>query len=61
MLVAGCEFACDGSIALGIEQAHGVFGEVAAVGDLRFVMQVREDGAEVADGGVLVGEDPHDP
>ena len=34
-MVAGCEFGCGDGIALGVEEAHGVFGEVAAVGGLR--------------------------
>ena len=59
-MVADCEFGCGETIAFGVEQAHGVFGEVAAVGGLPFVMQVGQDGADEADGGGLVGEDPHD-
>jgi len=60
-MVADCEFGCGDGIALGVEVAHGVFGEVAAVGGLRFVVEVGEDGADEADGGGFVGEDPHDP
>ena len=57
MLVAGCEFGCGEIIALGVEEAHGVFGGVAAVGGLPFVVEVGEGGAEVADGGGFVGDD----
>ena len=45
-MVAGCEFGCGDGIALGVEEAHGVFGEVAAVGSLPFVVEVGEDGAD---------------
>ena len=33
-LVAGCEFGCGDGTALGVDLAHGVFGQVAAVGGL---------------------------
>ena len=61
MLVAGCEFGCGAIIALEVEESRGVFGEVAAVGGLPFVVEVGEDGADGADGGGFVGEDPHYP
>ena len=33
-LVAGCEFGCGDGTALGVDLAHGVSGQVAAVGGL---------------------------
>ena len=60
MSVAGCEFGDLVSIALGVEECHRAFGEVAAVAGLPFVVDVGEDGADEADDGGFVGEDPHD-
>ena len=37
---------CGDGIALGVELAHGVLGEVAAVGCLPLVVEVSEDGAD---------------
>ena len=54
-MVADCEFGGGETIALGVEEAHGVLGEVAAVGGLPFVVKVGEDGADEADGGGFVG------
>jgi hypothetical protein len=42
-----------------VELCHGLFGEVAAVGDLPFVMHVVQDGADQPDDGGLVWEDSH--
>src|SRR6478735_6699394 len=44
-----------------VELGHGAFGEVAAVGELPFVAEVVEDGADEADDAGLVGEDADDP
>ena len=60
MSVAGCELGDVVSIALGVEQRHGAFGEVAAVAGLPFVVDVGEHGADEADHGGFVGEDAHD-
>ena len=60
MSATGCEFGCGDGISFGVEQVHGVFGEVAAVGGLPFVVEVGQDGADEADCGGFVGEDPHD-
>ena len=59
--VADGGFGCGEGVAFGVEEAHGVFGEVAPVGDLPLVVEVGEDGADGADGGGLVGEDPRHP
>ena len=50
MSVAGCEFGCGDGIALWVEQAHGVFGEVAAVGGLPFVVEAAVDAAAMGYG-----------
>ena len=52
-LVAGCELGCGETMALWVEQAHGVLWEVAAVGCLPFVVQVGQDGADQSDGTTL--------
>ena len=49
------------SIAGGVEQGHGLFGEVAAVAGDPFVVHVDQDRADESDHGGGVGEDPHDP
>lgn len=36
-MVADCEYGCGDGIAPGVEQIHGVFGKVAAVGGLPYV------------------------
>jgi hypothetical protein len=48
------------SIALGVEQRHRAFGEVATVAGLLFVVDVGQDGADEADDGGGVGEHAHD-
>jgi hypothetical protein len=58
MSVAGCDCGDSSNITVGVELGHGGFGEVAAVGDLPFVVDVRQHGADEADDGGLVGEDP---
>ena len=60
MLVAGCEFGDVVSIAVGVEDRHRAFGEVAAVAGLPFVVDVGEDGTDETDDGGVVGEDAHD-
>ena len=60
MLAAGGELGDGVSIALGVEDRHRAFGEVAAVAGLPFVVGVGEDGADEADHGGFVREDPHD-
>lgn len=47
-------------VADGGELGHGVFGEVGAVGDLPLVVGLEEDGADQAQDGGVVGEDPDD-
>jgi len=47
------------SVARLVELGHRGFGEVAA-GDSPLVVLVGKDGADEADGGVVVGEDPDD-
>ena len=59
-LLAAAERGDGFSIAVGIEQVHGVFGEVAAVAGLPFVVYVGEDGADEADDGGVVGENADD-
>ena len=58
--VAGCELGCGDGVAFGVEGGRGVLCEVAAVCGLAFVVEVSEDRCDEADGGCLVGEDPHD-
>jgi hypothetical protein len=43
-----------------VDEAHGFFGEVAAVNGLPVVVLLGEDGADEADHGGVVGEDPDD-
>ena len=59
--VAGSDCGDCSSITAGVELGHGGFGEVAAVGDLPFVVHVGQHSADEADGGGLVGEDPDHP
>ena len=59
--VAGSDCGDGSSITAGVELGHGGFGEVAAVGDLPFVVHVGQHGADEADDGGLVGEDPDHP
>jgi hypothetical protein len=55
MSVAGFDCGDGSSITAGVELGHGGFGEVAAVGDLPFVVHVGQHGADEADdGGSLV-------
>lgn len=56
MLVAVCEFGCGDGIALGLEPAQGVFGDVAPADGLPLVAEVSHDGADEADSGGFVGE-----
>ena len=49
MSVAGCELGDELSIALGVEQRHRAFGEVAAIAGLPLVVHVGEDCADEAD------------
>ena len=44
-----------------VELCHGLFGEVAAVGDLPFVVDVSQHGADEADHGRFVWEDADHP
>jgi hypothetical protein len=60
VLVAPVEFGDVASIALGVELRHGAVGEVATVGCLPLVVHVGEHGADDADHGRFVGEDPDD-
>lgn len=60
MSVAGFDCGDGFSIAVGVEFGHGAFGEVAAVADLPFVVEVVEDGADEADDAGLVGKDADD-
>ena len=48
------------SVALGVEDRHRAFRQIAAVGGLPFVVDVGEDGADESDDGSFVGEDSHD-
>ena len=59
--VAGSDCGDGSSITAGVELGHGGFGEVAAVGDLPFVVHVGQHRADEADDGRLVGEDPDHP
>src|SRR5215218_2137911 len=59
--VAGSDCGDGSSITAGVELGHGGFGEVAAVGDLPFVVHVGQHSADEADDGGLVGEDPDHP
>jgi hypothetical protein len=60
MSVAGRDGGDGSSIADRVDLGHGAFGEVAAVGDLPFVVGVDEDGADESDDGGFVGEDADD-
>ena len=55
MSVAGSDCGDGSSIAGRVELGHRALGEVAAVGDLPFVVGVVEDGTDEADDGGLVG------
>ena len=59
-LLAAVDRGDGASIAVGVEQRHGSFGEVAAVAGLPLVVHVGQDGADEADHGGGVGEDPDD-
>jgi hypothetical protein len=61
MSVASRDGGDGSSITDRVDLGHGAFGEVAAVGDLPLVVHVGQDGADEADHGWLVGEDPHHP
>jgi hypothetical protein len=50
----------DASIAVGLEECHGAFGQVTAVSGLPFVVHVGQDRPDQADEGVAVGEDADD-
>ena len=54
-LFAAFDSGDESSIAVGVQQRHGAVGEVAAFVGLPFVVGVREDGADEADDGGLVG------
>jgi hypothetical protein len=54
MSVAGFDCGDGSSITAGVELGHGGFGEVAAVGDLPFVVHIGQHGADEADDGGLV-------
>src|SRR4051794_14211282 len=60
MSVAGLDRGDEASITGGVELGNGGLGEVAAVGDLPLVVHVGEHGADEADHGGLVGENPDD-
>ena len=60
MLVAGCELGDVVSIALGVEDRHRAFGEVAAVAGLPFVVHIGQDRADEADDSGVVREDADD-
>jgi hypothetical protein len=60
MSLAGCELGHVFSIARGVEQRHGAFGEIAAIAGLPFVVDVGQDGADETDDGGVVGEDTHE-
>ena len=61
MSVAGSDCGDSTSIAGRVELGHRALGEVAAVGDLPFVVGIVQHGANKADDGGLVGEDADDP
>lgn len=44
----------------GVDEGHGAFGEVAAVGGLPLVVLVDEHGSDEADDRVVVGENSND-
>jgi len=60
MSVAGFDCGDGSSIAGWVDLGHGGLGEVAAVGDLPFVVDVSQDRADEADDGGLVREDADD-
>ena len=60
MSVAGFDCGDGFSIAGWVDLGHGGLGEVAAVGDLPFVVDVGQDRADEADDGGLVREDADD-
>src|SRR5215211_6374847 len=60
MSVAGFDCGDGSSIAGWVDLGHGGFGEVAAVGDLPFVVDVGQDRADEADDGGFVREDADD-
>ena len=60
MSVAGSDCGDDSSIAGRVELGHRALGQVAAVGDLPFVVGVVQHGADEPDDGGLVGEDADD-
>jgi hypothetical protein len=57
MSVAGFDCGDGSSITAGVELGHGGFGEVAAVGDLPFVVHVGQHGADEVDDGGRVAKD----
>src|SRR5215212_4505739 len=57
MSVAGSDCGDMSSIVCGAEYGHGAFGEIAAIGDLPFIVHVGQDGADKSDYGGLFGED----
>ena len=60
MSVAGFDCGDGSSIAGWVDLGHGGLGEVAAVGDLPFVVDVGQDRADEADDGGFVREDADD-
>jgi hypothetical protein len=56
--VAGSDCGDGSSITAGVELGHGGFGEVAAVGDLPFVVHVGQHSADEADDGGSLGKIP---